>query len=113
MEVKEEREPRGGLMLGHGGDDGDMDLGVARVPQGVEPLNHSCFKCYFVEQMCQNLPSAPRRDDSEPGEADDGGEDDAGREGDGDEEEVLELALGEEALHVAQDGVGLEEGKHA
>lgn len=32
VKVKEEGDPGGGLMLGHGGDDWNMDLGVPRVP---------------------------------------------------------------------------------
>ena len=37
VQVKEEREPGSRLMFGHTRDDGDVDLGVARVPQRVEP----------------------------------------------------------------------------
>ena len=40
VEVKEEAEPSGGLMLRHWGNDRDVDLGVARVPQRVEPEQH-------------------------------------------------------------------------
>ena len=37
MQVEEEAEPGGRLVLRHGRDDRDVDLGVTRVPQGVEP----------------------------------------------------------------------------
>lgn len=36
VEVKEKRDPGGGLMLRHGSDDRNVDLGVPRVPQGIE-----------------------------------------------------------------------------
>lgn len=36
VKVKEERDPCGGLVLGHRGNDRDVNLGIARVPQGVE-----------------------------------------------------------------------------
>lgn len=36
VEIEEEGEPGGGLMLGDGRDDRDVDLGVSRVPKGVE-----------------------------------------------------------------------------
>ena len=32
VQVEEEGRPRGRLMFRHGGDDGDVNLGVARVP---------------------------------------------------------------------------------
>ena len=34
MEVEEERHPGGGLVLRHGGDDGNVDLGVSRARVG-------------------------------------------------------------------------------
>lgn len=36
VQVEEEGGPSGRLVLGNGSDDGDVDLGVARVPEGVE-----------------------------------------------------------------------------
>jgi hypothetical protein len=36
VEVKEKWDPGGGLMLGDGGDDRNVNLGVACVPQGIE-----------------------------------------------------------------------------
>ena len=37
VKVEEEGEPGGRLVLAHTGNDGDVDLGVACVPKGVEP----------------------------------------------------------------------------
>ena len=37
VQVEEEAEPGGRLVLRHRRDDGNVDLGVARVPQRVEP----------------------------------------------------------------------------
>ena len=37
VQVEEEAEPGGRLVLRHTGNDGDVDLGVACVPKGVEP----------------------------------------------------------------------------
>lgn len=36
VEIEEEGRPRGGLMLGDGCDDGNMDLGVSSIPERVE-----------------------------------------------------------------------------
>jgi hypothetical protein len=36
VEVEEESRPGGRLVLGHGGNDRNVDLGIASVPQGVE-----------------------------------------------------------------------------
>lgn len=36
LQVKVVRGPGGGLVLGHGGDDGDVVLGVGRVQERVE-----------------------------------------------------------------------------
>ena len=37
VQVEEEGKPGGGLVLRHAGNDGDVDLSVAGVPQRVEP----------------------------------------------------------------------------
>ena len=37
VKIKEKGEPSGRLVLRHWGDDGDMNLGITSVPQGVEP----------------------------------------------------------------------------
>ena len=42
MQVEEKREPGGGLVLGHAGNDWDVDLGVPGVPQGIEPATPGC-----------------------------------------------------------------------
>lgn len=46
VKVKEEGHPGGGLMLGHGGDDWNMDFGVPCVPQRIETttpgVDNSC-----------------------------------------------------------------------
>ena len=41
LQVEVEGRPRGRLVLGHRGDDGDVVLGVGGVEQGVEPDNWS------------------------------------------------------------------------
>ena len=47
MKVKEEGGPCGRLMFRHRGDDGDVDLGVSSVPQGVKttaPRGHETYE---------------------------------------------------------------------
>jgi len=59
VEVKEERHPRGRLMLRHRGNDGDVNLGVAGVPQGVEPTtprrNETCVTSW--SNVCHKVVS--------------------------------------------------------
>ena len=51
MQVEEEAEPGGRLVLGHGGDDRDVDFGIARVPQGVEPGTRRTDRTLFVVML--------------------------------------------------------------
>ena len=90
MQVEEEREPGSRLVLGDGRDNRDVDLGVARVPEGVEA-------------------SAPWGNDTRVREAEcqeaDGGKDDTDRN----PEEHVELVLREERAQIRQEGEDLEQ----
>ena len=94
VEVKEEGGPGSGLMLRNRRDDGDMDLGIARIPEGIET-------------------AAPRGDDAGAGGDDEGakadGKDAAGKE----PEEGLELAAGDGGPDVVQECQELQEAKDA
>eukprot|EP01136_Pigoraptor_vietnamica_P013960 Opistho-1_new@55558 len=77
VEVEHKGRPRGRLVLGHGRDDGDVDLGVPSVPQRV-------------------VAARPRRNDARVRETDDSEED---KPGDGDHRQ-LEDGLERAALNV-------------
>ena len=83
---------------------------MAEFPK-FESNQPSSERIWDTLQLHSNLPAAPRRDDSRPGESDDG-EEDCSCCAHAGEEEVLELRLVEERLHVLQQRHGLQQGEH-
>ena len=51
MQIEEEWEPGGGLVLGYAGDNGDVDLGVAGVPERVEPTRPGGHYTCMINQV--------------------------------------------------------------
>lgn len=90
VEVEEESRPGGRLVLGHGGDNGDMNLSIAGIPERVEA-------------------TGPRCDDTSHGEQDEATQ--SNNEDDEDEgaEQRLELLAGHLRADVVDEGNELEE----
>ena len=94
MQIEEEGEPGSGLVLGEGGNDGDVNLGVTRVPERVKS-------------------TAPRGNVAGVGEKHDAQKDETSNGGDGSYEERLQLRLREEALDILEESVRLKKNENA
>ena len=94
MKIEKERGPRGRLMLADTGNDRNVNLGIARIPERVET-------------------AGPWSNVAGVGQEDDAGKDQAGSADDGNEEELAELALGQLALHISDESVRLQKSKRS
>jgi hypothetical protein len=65
VQIKEERRPGGGLMLGHRGNDWNMNLGVGRVEQRVESTGEWRDVAGGGADQCRNAKDRQERNDGE------------------------------------------------